>query len=122
MDVSRMSQGEKIAAAGGVLLLIALFLPWFSDFSGWESLTATDIYLFITAGVAIGAPLAPGNDTAIPGVTRTGGMTLLGGVSLVVLLWLLLFDWPDGADREIGSLLALISTGLIAYGGFTSSR
>lgn len=122
MDLNRLSQGEKIAAAGGVLLLLALFLPWFSDFSGWESLTATDIYLLITAGVAIGAALAPGDDTAIPGVTRMGAAALLGIVSLIVLLWLLIFDWPDGADREIGIILAVVATGMIAYGGYTARR
>jgi hypothetical protein len=122
MDLSRMSQGEKLAVAGGVLLLIALFLPWFSDFSGWESLTATDIYLLITAGVAIGAAFAPGHDTAIPGVSRDGAAALLGLTSLVVLLWLLIFDWPEGADRGIGLILAIVATGLIAYGGYTARR
>jgi hypothetical protein len=122
MDVSRMSQGEKIAAAGGVLLFISLFLPWFEDISGWEGQSSTDVYLLITAGVAIGAALAPGSDTSIPGVTRSGATALLGIVGLVILLWLFIFDFPEGADRGIGIILGVLSTAAIAYGGYTSGR
>ena len=31
MDTSKVSQGELIAAVGGVLLIISLFLDWFSS-------------------------------------------------------------------------------------------
>ena len=109
MDLSRMSQGERIAAAGGVLLFIFLFLPWFGDLSGWEGQSSTDIYMLITAGVAVAAALMPGNDTGIPGVTRTGAAALLGIVALVLVLWLLIFDFPEGDDRggDLRAQLAL---------------
>ena len=120
MDVNRMSQGEKIAAVGGVLLFIFLFLPWFGDLSGWEGQSSTDIYMLITAVVAIAAALMPGNDTGIPGVTRTGAAALLGIVALVLVLWLLIFDYPEGADRGAGILLSIDATAAIAYGGWTA--
>jgi hypothetical protein len=118
MDVNRMSQGQQIAAVGGVLLFICLFLPWFGDVSGWEGQSSTDIYMAITAGVAIGAAFAPGRDTAIPGVTRSGATALLGLVALALVLWLLIFDFPEGADRGAGILLSIVATAAIAYGGW----
>jgi hypothetical protein len=122
MDVSRMNQGQQIAAAGGVLLLICLFLPWFGDVSGWEGQSTTDLYMLITAGVAIGAALRLGPDTAIPGVTRNGATALLGIIALVLVLWLVIFDFPEGADRGIGILLSVVATGAIAYGGYRAAE
>ena len=120
MDVSRISQGEKIAAVGGVLLFIFLFLPWFGDISGWEGQSSTDVYMLITAVVAVAAALMPGNETGIPGVTRTGAAALLGIVAMVLVLWLLIFDFPAGDDRGAGILLSIVATAMIAYGGYTA--
>jgi hypothetical protein len=120
MDLERMSQGQKIAGAGGALLIICLFLPWFGDLSGWEGQSTTDLYMLITAAVAIGA--AVGLTLDIPGVTANGATALLGSIALVLVLWLVVFDFPDGVDRGIGLILSIAATGAIAYGGFTSGR
>ena len=120
MDVNRISQGEKIAAVGGILLFIFLFLPWFGDISGWEGQSSTDVYMLITAVVAVAAALMPGNETGIPGVTRTGAAALLGIVALVLVLWLLIFDFPAGDDRGAGILLSIVATAMIAYGGYAA--
>lgn len=122
MDLSRMSQGQQIALAGGVLLAICLFLPWFGDISGWEGQSSTDIYMAITAGVAIGAALTGPGATSIPGVTKSGATALLGGVALILVLWLVIFDFPDGADRGIGILLSIVATAAIAYGGYKAGE
>ena len=114
MDVSRMSQGEQIAAVGGVALLISLFLAWFGDASGWESNNTFDIYLLITAAVAIAA--AVGIGLPLAGVTMDGAAALLGGVATALLLWLIIFDWPEGVDRGIGVFIALIASAAIFYG------
>jgi hypothetical protein len=114
-----MSQGQQIAGAGGVLLLICLFLPWFGDVNGWEGQSSTDIFMLITAGVAI-AWAVTGSDggTNLPGVTKSGATALLGSVALILVLWLVIFDFPDGADRGIGILLAVPATAAIFYGGY----
>jgi len=115
MDVGRMSDGEKIAAVGGIVLIISLFLAWIGDVSGWESNNTFDLYLLITAAVAIAA--AVGIGLPLAGVTMDGAAALLGGVATVLLLWLIIFDWPEGADRGIGVFIALIASIAIAYGG-----
>jgi hypothetical protein len=116
--MSDMNQGQQIAAAGGVLLIISLFLAWFGDVNGWEGQSSTDIYMLITAVVAIGAAVTGTGATAIPGVTKAGATALLGIVALILVLWLVIFDFPEGVDRGIGILLAIPATAAIAYGGY----
>jgi phosphoglycerol transferase MdoB-like AlkP superfamily enzyme len=121
-----MSQGQIIAAAGGVLLFIFLFLPWFGagdgDFSGWEGQTSTDVYLLITALVAVFAALTAGGETGFPGVTMNGATALLGGVGTILLLWLVIFDFPEDLDREIGLYLSLLAVAAIALGGYIAAQ
>jgi hypothetical protein len=122
MDTSRMSQGQMIAGGAGVLLFIFLFLPWFGDVSGWEGQSSTDIYMLITAVVAVGAALTAGQGLGFPGVTMNGATALLGGVATALLVWLIVFDFPDGASRGIGIFLSLVAAAAIAYGGYTAAR
>ena len=122
MDTSRMSQGQMIAGGAGVLLFIFLFLPWFGDVSGWEGQSSTDIYMLITAVVAVGAALTAGQGLRLPGVTMNGATGLLGGVATALLIWLIVFDFPEGASRGIGIFLSLLAAAAIAYGGYTAAR
>lgn len=120
MDTSRMSQGQMIAGASGVLLFIFLFLPWFGagdeSESGWFQ-TTFDIYLLITAAVAVLAAVTAGGQMKLFGSTMDAAAALLGAVALICLLTLLTFDFPDGIDRKIGLFLAVIAAAGIAYGG-----
>ena len=47
MDLRRLRAGEWIAGISGLVLLVALFLPWYGDGAGsrtgWESLGALDV-------------------------------------------------------------------------------
>lgn len=126
MDTTRTSQGQLIAGGAGVLLFIFLFLPWFGEggisLSGWEGQSSTDLYLLITATVAIMTAMTPGGFGAFPGVTMRGATALLGIVGTILLLWLVVFDFPDGADRKIGLYLSLIAVAAIAFGGYTAAR
>jgi len=114
-----------IAGAGGVLLFIFLFLPWFgagaAELSGWEGQSSTDIYLLITAAVAIVTALTAGA-VVLPGSTMNGATALLGAVGTILLLWLTVFDFPEGEDRKIGLYLSLIAVAAIAYGGYSAAR
>jgi hypothetical protein len=120
-----MRQGQLIAGAGGVLLFIFLFLPWFGEggenLSGWQGQSSTDIYLLITAVVAVWA-LAAGGGAILPGLRINGASALLGGVGTILLVWLTVFDFPEGADRKIGLYLSLLAVAAIAFGGYTASQ
>jgi hypothetical protein len=140
MDTSRLTTGDLIAGVGGVVLLIALFLPWYGvsvdvagfsaseSASGWEVLGFIDILLFLisVAAVAIVAARAAGalpDDVPAP-------VILLGLGALAVLLVLYrIADIPTDGDvpaqvdlsRKVGIFIALIGAGAVAYGGWRTN-
>jgi hypothetical protein len=110
-----------VAGAGGVLLIVSLFLPWAEkggvSRSGWELLTMADVSLLITGLCAIAAAITGGRIGLFrPDLTLIGATDLLGLVAIVLITWFLIFDFPAGANREIGSFLALIAALTIAAG------
>ena len=121
MTKGRPELGQVVTAAGGVLLIVSLFLPWASaegaDRTGFELLTMADTFLLIVALVAIGAALTWGRFGLFrPDMSVNGAADLLGVVATILLAWLILFDFPSGASREIGVYLALVATAAIACG------
>jgi hypothetical protein len=126
MDPIRARRGRLIAGVGGLMLFAFLFLPWFGEAglnsSGWQGQSSTDIYLMITAVVAIAAAAPIGRAPLLPGVTMGGAAALLGGVATLILIWLSFIDFPSGADRKIGVYLALLAAIVITIGGFLSAQ
>jgi hypothetical protein len=113
--------GQLIAGAGGVLLIVSLFLPWASvggaQRSGWELLTMADVFLLTAGLVAIGTALTGGRIGVFrPDLSLNAAADLLALVAILLIAWLALFDFPAGADREIGLLLALGAVVTIAAG------
>jgi len=126
MEPKQVGQGRLIAGLGGLMLFAFLFLPWFSEgdvnATGWQGQSSTDIYMLITAMVAVAAALPGTRALLVPGVTMSGAATLLGGVATVLLIWLSFIDVPSGEGREVGIYLGLLAAILITVGGFMSSR
>jgi hypothetical protein len=125
MEPKQVGQGRLVAGLGGLMLFAFLFLPWFSaagvNETGWEGQSSTDIYMLITAMVAVAAALPGTRALLAPGVTMSGGATLLGGVATVLLIWLSFIDVPSGEGREVGIYLGLVAAILITVGGFMAS-
>jgi hypothetical protein len=125
MEPKQVGQGRLIAGLGGLLLFGFLFLPWFSaggvNESGWEGQSSTDIFMLITAMVAVAAALPGTRALLVPGVTMSGAATLLGGVATVLLIWLSFIDVPSGEGREVGIYLALVAAIVITVGGLMAS-
>jgi hypothetical protein len=115
-----------IAGAAGIVLIVMLFLPWVSiegvdNLSGWQLFIVGDIFFLITGLVGIAAALAAGG-RLIPGLSWGGAAALLGSVATILLLWLLIFDWPDGTSRMLWVFIALVAAAGVAFGGFTSAE
>ncbi len=113
--------GRLICGTGGALLIVSLFLPWAGgaggDLSGWELWTMADVFLLIAGLVAIGMALTGGRVGVFrPDLSLSAAADLLGLVATVLLAWLVIFDFPDGASREIGVFLALIGAMAVAGG------
>jgi hypothetical protein len=106
MDTSRLSRSEYLAVAGAVLLVIALFLPWYET--------------------------APGNEAAnIDG--QTGSLsgwevnTLLRWVLLALALLPILLAWIVVRGQEVGwtrgeitAVAAIFGLGLVLFNGLIS--
>lgn len=121
MTTGKRGPGQLIAGAGGVLLIVSLFLPWASargmDRSGWELWTMADVFLLIVGLVAIGLALTGGHFGLFrPDLSLSGAADLLGVVATILIAWLLIFDFPDGAGREIGVVRALVGAMVVAGG------
>jgi hypothetical protein len=132
------SASDLIAPAGGVLLLVSLFLPWYSrdtDIAGavinqtwtaWQAMPVIATLLFLVAVVAIVAP-------PVPGAFRGDRLATLLGILGLLLVLFRAIDMPlpdvdlvqgDRADssRGLGLFLALLATAGIAFGGRLATR
>ena len=121
MTTNQSGPGPLIAGAGGALLIVSLFLPWADaggvNPSGWELWTMADVFFLIVGAVAILAAITGGRFGVFrPDLSLIGATDLLGVVSMALIGWLILFDFPEGASREIGIFLALIGAITVAFG------
>lgn len=121
MTENKPGLGQLVTAAGGVLLIVSLFLPWTgageTSRTGFELLTIGDVLLLIVGLVAIAAALTWGRYGLFrPDLSLSGAADLLGVVATILLAWLILFDFPPGASREVGVFLALVAAIAIAGG------
>jgi len=117
--VDTRDNAPLIAAGGGLLLLISLFLSWFGEISAWEGFDFTDILLAAIAllAVAVGASIATGNALNVPGgpggALSTAGLLAFG----MVATWVF-----EGEERKIGLFLALIGAIAIIVGAMQLAR
>jgi hypothetical protein len=128
----KIDAGEVLAALGGALVFVALFLAWFDGLSGWEAFEALDLVLAALALLAIGA--------ALSSITGAGGLSPRAlpwvGALLLAIVVVQLVEPPPGAlhlevqsvdgdarffegdpDRETGAWLALAGSALVLLGG-----
>jgi hypothetical protein len=143
MDTSKLSLGDQIAAASGIALLIALFLPWYGvdvnvagfsaseSVNAWEAMSFIDILLFLVALVAIGVPVARATGSLPEDVPGSLLILAAGGLGVLLVLFRLIDipgpDVPSVAEssvdfgRKIGVFVGLVATAGIAYGGWRAN-
>ena len=126
MDLSRLSQGEKIVLiAGGLLLIDLLFLPWYdfdrvgfsrsaveSPKAFWGVLAALVAAAMVAAVVVTRFTTAPVPALPVP----LGQAMFVGGVTVAGLLLLKLL--LDTDFLGVGAWLGIFLGGAVAYGGF----
>jgi hypothetical protein len=137
--MGRLSQGQVIAAVGGIVLLVAMFLPWIGvsgpslpsglpggvDTSTSENVwkgSSLDIYLLITGIVALLPALLVVTNSAEEFSFFSAATLLLGFVAVILVIAFLTVDFPDGADRKIGAFIGLGAAVVIAVGGFRAMQ
>jgi carbon starvation protein CstA len=116
MRLDRLRPGEWIAAAGGLALLVTLFLPWFEDPSGesvtaWSAFGITDVVLALLGAAAIGylVLVAASPTTALPTAINVL-LVAFAAVALLLVLFRTLINQPGDDGFELGALLGLAAT------------
>ena len=114
MDASRVSGGEKVAGAGGLLLFLSLFLSWFEGSSAWSFFNVIPVELTLLSLAIVGLVIARalGVDLGVPRAL----LPVLGGIALVIVFTLLLEI--DG--RGLGVFLAFLSSVGVVVGGLAA--
>ena len=126
MNLRRLRVGEWIAAAGGMVLLVSLWTPWYSepDASAWESLAVTDVLLALLA-LAAPAVLGGHGRAAHAAASRSPTSRFLSGAAIigVILVLIRVANLPDAAGgRGWGLWLGLAGAVGILAGAWLAMR
>jgi len=122
-DLSRLRRAEWIVGASTVALLVFVFaLPWYGALNGWRGLTHVRWLVLVTilAALALVYFQAARRAPAIP-VTLSTILTVLGGLTVLALIYRVLIDPPAGTEKA-GAYLGLVTALALAYGGYKSMR
>lgn len=135
----RLDVGLLIAALAGLITVPLLFASWFCIPAGsisaegaiavtpercwnaWTSFGTIDLILFFTAVAAIGLAVAAVFKVGFP-VLPGPVLTVLGGISFLLVAYRLVNPPWAGAGRSAAPFLALLCMAGIVGGGLLSSR
>jgi hypothetical protein len=131
VDLSKLSTSDRLIAGGGVVYLIAMFLPWYGlsggANNGWDYFLGGVIPLLlilVSAGKVLMTAMAP--DSKLPDLPMPWSQVhLIAGAAAAVLVLLRLIIGSDidagfvsiSLDRKYGLFLALLSAAAVAAGG-----
>jgi hypothetical protein len=103
MDLRRISTSEIVAAVGGLLLALGVFLPWYSPSEDNPNANVNGVRDAVSAFDAH---------------TYIRWLLLAAALAPIVLLWIVVRDhelsWPRG---EMTAVIGIIAFGLVAYLG-----
>jgi hypothetical protein len=113
MDLRRLRIGEWAMALTGLLLVLSLFLSWYSDGgadeTAWQALSVTDVFLALLGVAAVAVvPVVARSPTPSPGIAYEALMLLAALIGLVIVLFRVL-DPPGDLSRELGAWLGLVA-------------
>lgn len=138
MDVGRVRKFDWLTGAAGIVLFIALLMPWYESnettVSAWQSLTWSDIWLFLTSVVAISMPIAATyKDT--PGLKQKRTWTVVAMAVIALFLAIYRVAEPPsfvavpapverlgGAWLAIAALVAIVVLAWLAGSGRLAAR
>jgi hypothetical protein len=123
MDLRRLRVGEWIVGACGVLILVALFAPWYGNpsSSAWEAFTILDVILALLALAALSVPLVTATHRVPAVPLAIESLTALFGSIGVLLVVIRVLNLPDDLHgREWGLWLGLVAALGIAGGALVA--
>jgi hypothetical protein len=146
MDISKLRRGELIAAVGGIVLLFSMFfLDWYAGganvstpfggssvetgFGAWDGQgftgTIADLVILAAAIAAVGLAVVTATSRTVALPVAASALTTALGIAAVVMVLLRMVFQPgpnEFIELRFGIWLALISSAVIAYGGWEAMR
>ena len=138
MDFSKLSNGAKLALIGGAVLVVNLFLPWFSWDNGlggsvsWDAFDSGFLAWFGSLAAIAGAVVlllkAFGTKEMSAGQFKTEQLAVvLGGVGLLLILIRTLakpsfLGFDLGASYSFGVFVGLVAAAIVTYGAFMAMK
>jgi hypothetical protein len=147
MNFGKLRRGELIAAVGGLLLLITLFLvDWYSagasvtlplgttvsvsgDFGAWDGEGflgfIANLVILAAALSAVGLAILTATSRTIALPVAASALTTALGIAAVVMVLMRMVFQPgpnELIDLKFGILLALIAALIVTYGGWESMK
>jgi hypothetical protein len=116
--------GELVGTVSGLGLLVASFLPFYSEFevnvTAWQAFSITDLVMAAAGIVAlsVGVVVLFRLSVSYP-VAGSAVTTGIGALALVLIAYRII-DPPGNGDveREIGAWLSLVAAAGITLGGY----
>jgi hypothetical protein len=115
--MNRLRPADIVAGAGGLALLLALFLPWYEDLTAWQAFSVVDVLLALAALLAIALPVVtavasgPAKPVAFAVLSSVGSI-----LALLLVLWRLIDAPADGFGLRYGAWIGLAAA-LVMLGG-----
>lgn len=121
MSTINPALGRLLAAVGGALLIASLFMSWSETAgvtsNGWQTINTWDVFLAITGACGIAAAITGGRFGFFrPDLSFNGMTDIFGVIAGILIAWLILFDFPSDANREVGVYIALVGAVAVATG------
>src|SRR4051794_8303124 len=122
MSLHRLRPADWITGVSGLVLLLALFAPWYAgggaDVSGWGAFAVVDLWLGLTAlgALAVLVLTALRDSPAVPVAADVLTWTVALVAVVLVLFRLLALPGDAVTEREWGSVLGALAV-LGVFGG-----
>ena len=118
MDTSKLSQGQMVAAGGGVVLIVSLFLHWAGGQSAWDGFSVVHILMLLVGIAALAWAVLPatGAQVSLP----PAAPMIVGSFALAVFGFAA--GWEFEISGDVGVWLAILGSLAIAFGAFEGGR
>ena len=119
-----MRPGELVGALGGLGLLVAGFLPWYSaggeDVTAWQAFSVTDIVLAAAAVAALSVAGCVLFRISVSYPVAGSSVATGFGAAAAVLVAIRIINPPGAGDPsvEFGAWLGLVSAAAVTVGGY----
>jgi hypothetical protein len=138
LRLDRLRGGELLAGAGGALLAVTMFLPWFGrvspycvplaghscgrNFDAWKAFGFTDIVLLAAALAGVGMALLASANSKTDALITSASMTVPIGLLATLLVLYRVLEPVGKLGSRYGLFLGLGACVAITYGSWRAVR